>query len=72
MVETDSHNSTSGARPWVARYAFFPKRVNGKWIWREMYYWREVYGPYRPGSASYIDYRWQKEYGTLFDVLSTD
>lgn len=58
--------------PWNRAYATFPKKINGTWVWRDFYFWREVYSPYVPKGAHYVDYRWAKEYGTIFDVLESD
>lgn len=57
---------------WRRKYAYLPKKINGVWVWRDAYYVREVYGPHRLGNSSYIDWMWTKEYGTIFDVISTD
>jgi hypothetical protein len=58
-------------RPWQIAYAYFPKRVNDKWVWRENYYWREVYAEFMM-NAGYMDGEWRKQYGTIFDVLRSE
>lgn len=57
---------------WKKSYALIPKRIESKWVWFEHYYWREVWVEVRVQSRTYTEHEWRKEYGTLFDVLSSD
>jgi hypothetical protein len=56
---------------WKLKYAWLPKKINGKWVWREEYFFREVWAKVTKynGEIKVSDYEWRKEYSTLLDVL---
>jgi hypothetical protein len=58
-------------RAWEKHYAFFPKYVNGKWVWLDYYYSRYVWAKYKAGDG-YTDHKWTEQFGTLFDVLRSE
>lgn len=53
---------------WQKSYAYFPKKIKGKWVWLDYYYWRLKHNYYATGNG-YEDTQYVKVYGTLFDVL---
>lgn len=55
-------------KPWEKHYAFFPKYVNGEWVWLDYYYSRYVWTEYKADDG-YHDHMWTKRFGTIFDVL---
>lgn len=50
---------------WQSWYAWYPKKVNGKWYWRQWIYRRLL--------NTYVDYdNWKRwEYGDAFDYIKS-
>lgn len=69
LYYVNGHITDNPYENWQKSYAYLPKRIKGKWVWFEYYYWRLRHEYY--ATALYEDTRLVKEYGTLFDVLSS-
>ena len=59
MAEMATHKANGKFWVWRPWYAWYPKRINGRWYWREYVYRYHCLGP---GGGFY-------RYGDEFDIL---
>lgn len=58
-------------QPWQKSYAWFPRKIKGKWYWLTDIYWRRNKKVLIPKEGVTITTPY-KEYGTIFDVLRSE
>ena len=68
LYYTNGEITDNPYKRWQSAYALFPRKIKGRWVWLDTYYWRYRSREYEV-DYGYTDTRWVKEYGDIFDTL---